>query len=62
MSLKAKESFAIPEETVQVVREAFPKGNRCLSLREELRGISDSALASLFDPEGRSAVSSGQLV
>ena len=62
MSLKAKESFAIPDETVRVAQAAFPKGNPYVNLRDALGPVyADSTFASLFDREGQPAVSPGQL-
>ena len=36
MSLKPQQIAPVPEETAQVAKAAFPKGNLCLTLRDEL--------------------------
>jgi transposase len=63
MSLHPKDWSTVPEETVRVARLAFPKGNPCLTLRDELGIIyKDETFAPLFKTtRGRPAESSGCL-
>ena len=54
MSLSRPHSFDIPEETAWVVREAFPKGNACMTIRDELGPLfSDGDFVALFSPQGQ---------
>ena len=56
MSLQPTQDFTIPEVTVQVVRAAFPKGNDCMRLREELGTVfTDEAFAALYPRRGQPA-------
>lgn len=52
----------IPEETIQVARAAFPKGNRLMMLRDALGPIFwDEAFAELYPSLGQPAESPGRL-
>lgn len=56
MTLPEPHSFDIPEETVRVAREAFPKGTVCMTMRDELGSLfSDSDFAPLFSNQGQMA-------
>lgn len=56
--LVPKRSDEIPKETVQVVRAAFPKGSRLMTLRDELGPIfEDEAFADLYPSLGQPAES-----
>lgn len=58
MTLPEPHSFDIPEETARVAREAFPKGNVCMTLRDELGPLfSDSDFEPLFSDQGQTAES-----
>jgi transposase len=59
MALHPKDFSAVPEETARVAHAAFPKGNPCLTLRDNLGDIyQDSTFASLFaSSRGRPAES-----
>ena len=58
MTLPEPHSFDIPEETARVAREAFPKGNVCMSIRDELGSLfSDSDFEPLFSAQGQIAAS-----
>jgi transposase len=49
MSLHPQPMGPVPEETARVARAAFPRGNPCLRLRDELGSLfSDGDFASLF--------------
>lgn len=63
MSMRPHDFSIIPEDTARVARAAFPKGNRYLTLRDELGVIyMDSLFAALFStPCGRPAESPGCL-
>lgn len=63
MTLHARDRFTIPEETVRVAREAFPKGNVYMTMRDELGAwYQDSGFAPLFTSHrGRPAESPGLL-
>src|SRR5919106_418349 len=57
MSLKLGPIQLIPEETIQVARAAFPKGNLYLTLRDKLGSIfQDEDFAGLFPPDGQPAL------
>src|ERR687891_2654977 len=57
MSLKPGPIQPIPEETIQVARAAFPKGNLYLTLRDKLGSIfQDEDFAGLFPPDGQPAL------
>jgi transposase len=57
MSLKPGPIQPIPEETIQVARAAFPKGNLYLTLRDKLGSIfQDEDFAGLFPGDGQPAL------
>ncbi len=57
MSVHSQPIHPIPEETARVARLAFPKGNRYLTMRDELGTIyTDQDFADLFSAYGQSAV------
>jgi len=62
MSVSIQDVIAVPEETARVAREAFPKGNVYMRMRDEL-GIMyhDGDFAHLFSSRGRPAESPGRL-
>ncbi len=52
--LKVEKEYAIPEETAQVVRQAFPKGNRYTQLRDVLGPIfRDEDFLDLYPKKGQ---------
>ena len=56
MSLKPQPLAAVPEQTAQVAKAAFPKGNLCLTLRDELGTLfSDKQFTDLFPTHGQPA-------
>jgi transposase len=56
MSLHPKTIQPVPEETARVARAAFPKGNLCLILRDELGTLfSDEQFTDLFPTRGQPA-------
>jgi transposase len=56
MSLNAPVVYILPEETAQVAKAAFPKGNRYLRLRDALGPLFANAdFQDLFSREGRPA-------
>jgi transposase len=56
MSVRFEATIPVPEETAQVARAAFPKGNRYLAMRDVLGPIyEDQSFAPLFSPTGRPA-------
>lgn len=58
MSLQPKAPPPVPAETARVARAAFPKGNRYLTLRDELGTLyRDEAFAELFASRGQPAES-----
>jgi len=62
MTLKANLGEGVPEETVRIVRAAFPKGNAYVSLRDELESIyGDEVFAGLYPGRGQPAESPGRL-
>ena len=62
MALYRPHSFEIPEETVRVAKEAFPKGNVYLTMRDELGPLyADADFAALFSWRGQPAESPGLL-
>jgi len=63
MTLHTHDTLAIPEETIQVAKAAFPKGNVYMTMRDELMlWYKDSAYAHLFPShQGRPAESPGML-
>jgi transposase len=56
MSLQLESSGPVPDATARVARAAFPKGNPCLRLRDDL-GLfyTDERFAALFAVQGRPA-------
>ena len=57
MSVHVQPINPVPEETVRVARLAFPKGNRYLTLRDEIGTIyTDQDFADLFSTYGQSAI------
>jgi transposase len=62
MSIKAKTNTGIPEETRQVTKAAFPKGNVYLWMRDELGELyRDDLFAGLYPEVGQPALSPGKL-
>src|SRR5262245_6824367 len=56
MSLRAPVAYLIPEQTVQVARAAFPKGNPYMHMRDQLGPIyTNPEFAHLFPKEGQPA-------
>ena len=54
--LKFQEDVPIPADTVQVAKAAFPKGNRYLTLRDDLGTLfTDETFAHLFPAVGQPA-------
>jgi transposase len=62
MSRYQAHNFEIPQETIEVARAAFPKGNVYLTMRDKLGPLfNDEAFASLFVWQGQEGVSPGLL-
>jgi len=62
MSLQPQKVETIPAETVRVAKAAFPKGNFCLKLREELGTLyQDEQFVKLFSSEGQLALAPWRL-
>ena len=62
MSLLPEPIGEIPEQTAQVAKAAFPKGNVYLRIRDVFGSIyQDADFASLFAPQGRPAESPWRL-
>lgn len=62
MSLRPEPSGPIPEQTAQVARAAFPKGNVYMQMRDVLGVVyNDASLAHLFARQGRPAESPWRL-
>ena len=58
MSLSRPHSFDIPEETARVARDAFPKGNTYMTMRDELGPLfNDGDFVALFSPQGQAGES-----
>lgn len=58
MCLKAQLVPPIPEQTKQVAEAAFPKGNRCLRIRQVFDGIfKDDEFAAYYPSQGQPAYS-----
>jgi len=56
MSLRAPLAYLIPEQTVEVARTAFPKGNPYMRMRDELGPIyTNPEFAHLFPRDGQPA-------
>jgi len=57
MALPEQAIESVPEETAQVARKAFPKGNPYIQMRNALGTIySDDIFADLYPRDGQSAV------
>ncbi len=50
MSLQPTKDFTIPEQTVQVARAVFVKGNRYMAMRDELGAVFDDEQFAAFYP------------
>ncbi len=62
MALYQPHDFTIPEDTAQVARAAFPKGNAYMTIREELGPLfQDKDFAALFALRGQAGESPGLL-
>jgi len=62
MCLKAQPVPPIPEQTRQVAEAAFPKGNRCLRIRQVFDGIfKDDEFEAYYPPQGQPAYSPWRL-
>ena len=62
MSLRAPLAYVIPEQTIEVARAAFPKGNPYMRMRETLGPISTNPeFAHLFPKTGQPAYAPAQL-
>ena len=62
MSLQPQSIGAVPEETARIAQCAFPKGNFCLRLRDELGPLyNDQMFAPLFSMRGQPAESPWRL-
>ena len=62
MSMTARFSQEVPEETARVARAAFPKGNKYMKIRDELGALyPDQEFAELYPERGRPAASPGRL-
>lgn len=62
MSLYQSHAFEIPEETVQVAKAAFPKGNVYMTMRDELGPLfADEDFAALFAWQGQTGELPGLL-
>jgi transposase len=63
MTLQPRDWTIIPEQTAQITRAAFPKGNIYMMMRDELGMLySDSDFVTLFRADcGQPALSPGQL-
>ena len=62
MSMPPKIAATVPAETARVAKAAFPKGNFCLTLRDEFDTIYvDEQFAHLFSKEGQAALAPWRL-
>ena len=62
MSLHASSHDVIPQQTIQVARAAFPKGNPYMRMRDALGPIyTNATFAALFSHTGRPAEAPAQL-
>lgn len=62
MSIQPRQPNDIPEETQRVAQAAFPKGNLCMRIRDELGTLySDERFVDLFAVRGQPAESPGRL-
>lgn len=56
MCLQPNDDFAIPEPTVRIARAAFPNGNLCMAMRDELGVVfRDEQFAGLYPQRGQPA-------
>ncbi len=57
MSLPKQAIESVPEDTAQVARKAFPKGNPYIQIRDQLGTIyTDEIFADLYPPDGHPAI------
>ena len=57
MSLPPQMIGPVPEETAQVARAAFPKGNKYMQMRDELGSLyTDDMFVDLYPEDGQPAV------
>jgi transposase len=62
MSRYQAHNFEIPEETIEVARAAFPKGNIYMTMRDKLGPLfRDNDFAALFAWQGQEGISPGLL-
>jgi transposase len=62
MSIHTQPINPIPEETARIAHLAFPKGNRYLTLRDELGTVyNDQDFTDLFSSYGQSGISPWRL-
>lgn len=62
MSLQAKQSYAVPEDTARIARTIFPEGSPVMSMLDELHLIvRDQDFADLFPARGQPAEAPGRL-
>ncbi len=62
MSLQPQKPGDVPAETTRIAKAAFPKGNLCLKLRDELGTIyEDEQFSQLFSKEGQPALAPWRL-
>ena len=62
MSLQPKTTTTVPAATARVAKAVFPKGNFCLTLRDEFDTIYlDAQFAHLFSKEGQPALAPWRL-
>src|SRR5437667_6484911 len=62
MSLQPENLSPVPQQTAQVATAAFPSGNFCLKLRDELGTIyQDEQFSALFSKEGQPALAPWRL-
>lgn len=62
MSLQPENLSPVPQQTAQVAKAAFPRGNFCLKLRDELGAIyQDEQFRALFSREGQPALAPWRL-
>lgn len=56
MSLQPQPIGPVPDDTTRVARSAFPRGNTCMAVRDELGTIfRDTDFAALFPARARPA-------
>jgi transposase len=62
MSIHPQAIAPVPAETARIARLAFPKGNRYLTLRDEIGTLyTDQAFTSLFSGDGQTAIAPWRL-